>query len=107
MYLYDVEDDDEQLTKEMIVKYFNNKVEGYKQQDKKGNRHINEKTYVGPTWCIEKSKGCCEKCGVKFEIELNNCKLTSYFTAQRLDNNFAHTIDNCQAWCVYCNCSAC
>ena len=41
-----------------------------------------------------------------FEIETTKGKLCSNCTGQRIDNALSHTVDNCIAWCLYCNCSA-
>ena len=75
-------------------------------QDKKCKREINEENYVDVEWCMSRLKGSCGKCGCKFEIEREKGQISSNFTAQRQDNLFAHTKDNCDSWCVYCNCSS-
>ena len=45
--------------------------------------------------------------GVKFEFETVGGQLCSNFTAQRVENGISHHIDNLEAYCRYCNCSAC
>jgi hypothetical protein len=32
-------------------------------------------------------------------------KMTINFTAQRIDNEFGHSVDNCEPWCYQCKCS--
>ena len=43
---------------------------------------------------------------VCFFIEMKAGKLSTNFTAQRLDNTLCHSVDNCTPYCKYCNCSA-
>ena len=97
---------EKEMDKKMIMDYFENKVEGYKQQDRKANREISNDMYIDEMWCLKRMKGNCQKCGVKFEFSTKKGKLCSNFTAQRVDNELCHSVDNCIAWCKYCNCSA-
>ena len=94
------------MQKNLIVGYFKNKVEGYKRQDKVAGREIDEEHYISEQWCLNHFHGCCAHCGVKFYIEMKAGKLSTNFTAQRLDCSVAHTLDNIEPWCKYCNCSA-
>ncbi len=96
-----------ELSKEIIKQYFQNKIEGYKYQDRKAGRELDKEDYIDVKWCVEKLKnGHCHKCGVSFDFEVKGSKISSNFTAQRMENSLAHTKDNCQSWCCYCNCSA-
>ena len=74
--------------------------------NRKANREINDDMYIDEMWCLKRMKGNCQKCGVKFEFSTKKGKLCSNFTAQRVCNERSHEIDNCVAFCVYCNCSA-
>ena len=96
----------ERMEKQLLINYLKNKIEGYKRQDLKASRELNEDNYIDVDWCLDRLKGTCQKCGSDFYIEPKNGLLSSNFTAQRLDNLFAHTKDNCQSFCVYCNCSS-
>ena len=98
---------DKEMELNMIKRYFERKIDGYKVQDKRAMRDIDEDNYITTQWCMDRFKGCCGKCGVKFEFETHNGQLSSNFTGQRLENELAHTTDNCESWCKYCNCSAC
>ena len=89
-----------------LKQYFQNKIDGYKQQDKKSQREINDANYVDVDWCMSRLKGCCGKCGCKFNIDKHKGQIRSNFSAQRQDNLHEHTKDNCDAFCVYCNCSS-
>ena len=95
-----------EIHENLLRRYFQNKIDGYKRQDKKSKREINEENYIDVEWCMSRLKGCCGKCGCKFEIERVKGQISSNFSAQRQDNLHAHTKDNCDSWCVYCNCSA-
>ena len=96
----------ERMEQQLLVNYLKNKIEGYKRQDLKASRELNEDNYIDVDWCLDRLKGTCQKCGVDFYIETKNGLLSSNFTAQRQDNVFSHTKDNCQSFCIYCNCSS-
>ena len=55
-------DYEKQMTKNMIMRYFKNKVENYKLQDRRSHREINEEEYITPEWCLKMFKSRCEKC---------------------------------------------
>ena len=97
---------DEKMEKELLINYLKNKIEGYKKQDMKAGRELNEDNYVDVNFCMERLKGTCQKCGGDFHIEIKKGTLSSNFTCQRVDNDFSHTKDNCVAYCNYCNCSS-
>ena len=97
---------DEKMEKQLLINYLKNKIDGYKKQDLKAGRELNEHNYIDEGWCLDRLKGTCQKCGVDFFIETKKGVLSSNFTAQRQDNAFSHTKDNCQSFCVYCNCSS-
>ena len=97
---------DEEMQKNLIVGYFKNKVEGYKKQDKVAGREIDEENFIDEQWCLNHFHGCCAHCGVKFYIEMKAGKLSTNFTARRLDNTVSHHIYNVEPRCKYFNCSA-
>ena len=99
-------DYEKQMTKNMIMRYFKNKVENYKLQDRRSQRKISEEEYITPEWCLKIFKSRCEKCNTAFNFETRQGKLCSNFTCQRLDNSIAHHIENSTAFCSYCNVSA-
>ena len=99
-------DYEKQMTKNMIMRYFKNKVENYKLQDRRSQRKIREEKYITPEWCLKMFKSRCEKCNTAFNFETKQGKLCSNFTCQRLDSSIAHHIDNSIAFCFYCNVSA-
>ena len=97
---------DEKMEKQLLINYLKNKIDGYKKQDLKAGRELNEKNYVDVNFCMERLRGTCQKCGGDFHIEIKKGALSSNFTCQRVDNEFSHTKDNCVAYCCYCNCSS-
>ena len=97
---------EEKMEQQLLINYFKNKIDGYKKQDLKAGRELNENNYVDVNFCMERLKGTCQKCGGDFHIEIKKGALSSNFTCQRIDNNFSHTKDNCVAYCNYCNCSS-
>ena len=97
---------DEKMEKQLLINYLKNKIDGYKKQDLKAGRDLNEKNYVDVNFCMERLRGTCQKCGGDFHIEIKKGALSSNFTCQRVDNEFSHTKDNCVAYCCYCNCSS-
>ena len=92
-------DYEKQMTKNMIMRYFKNKVENYKLQDRRSQRKISEEEYITPEWCLKMFKSTCEKCNTAFNFETKQGKLCSNFTCQRLDSSIAHHIDNSTAFC--------
>ena len=97
---------DEKMEKQLLINYLKNKIDGYKQQDKKRQTEINEDTYIDVKWCMDRLKGTCGKCGCDFYIEIKKGAMNSNFTCQRVDNLHGHTKDNSVAFCNYCNCSS-
>ena len=97
---------DKQMDKNMIMRYFKNKVEGYRAQDKRSHREIDESKYIDAAWCLRQMRGKCQKCNTPFNFEVKQGKLCSNFSCQRLDNSIVHHTDNSTSFCVYCNCSA-
>ena len=97
---------DEKMEKQLLINYLKKKIDGYKKQDLKAGRELNEKNYVDVNFCMERLRGTCQKCGGDFHIEIKKGALSSNFTCQRVDNEFSHTKDNCVAYCCYCNCSS-
>ena len=104
-------------------KYFESKVYNYLQDVKAGRltrtEQLNkwadgfdyvydydEHKYVNVEWlnnCINKH---CGGCGNKLTLDVDDkFNVSSDITAQRLDNNLLHYIDNIIPMCVSCNCS--
>lgn len=73
------------------------KVQNYKMQDKRAGRVFNNDEYITPQWIMDKyeqqNRECCI-CRCPFEISLDNGKVKSNITVDRIDNNEAHIIGN-------------
>ena len=89
-----------------IEKYFNQKVKQYKSQDIEAGRSINEEDYVNVEWLMSQLKNRCTDCNEPFVVERVDHTLTTNLTANRLNNDKAHYISNCNSMCVMCNCCA-
>ena len=89
-----------------IEKYFNQKVKQYKSQDIEAGRPINEEDYVNVEWLIGQLKNRCTDCNEPFIVERDGHTLTTNLSANRLNNDKAHYISNCNSMCVMCNCCA-
>eukprot|EP00438_Fugacium_kawagutii_P025372 Skav203192 [mRNA] locus=scaffold3430:4676:8188:+ [translate_table: standard] len=106
IYFYKNEKGDTDMFEGLLMNYFKNKVDGYKAQDRKAQRDIDEDEYVDEQFCLNLFKSCCSNCGVQFNIEMRQGRLSSNFTLQRVDNEIPHSKNNCIGYCCYCNSSA-
>lgn len=91
------------LTKNLVGEVYecnNRKIAGYKEQDKRKGRMYVEDEYITADWVnkrLKDKKYRCEYCWkgfVKGKIE---------FEVDRINNNIAHTKENCQILCTSCN----
>ena len=97
---------EQEIVEQKLMNYFKNKIEAYKQQDRKAGRELNLDNYVDVDWCMDRLQSTCGKCGCDFYFETKKGNINSNFSCQRTDNNFSHTKDNCIAYCVDCNCAS-
>ena len=103
VYFFDY-DEAKQEEQEMLD-YLQKKVDRYKQQDRKAKRPISEQNYITKEWlasCIGKS---CNSCGDCLTYSKCNGKVDCNLTAQRVNNEECHHLENLVAYCVYCNTS--
>ena len=101
-YSDDKEDD---FNKQNIISYFNRKIENYKMQDRKAKREIPKEGYVNVQWFMDNVTKNCNYCGCGFTLDLNKGNISTNLSAQRVNNEFSHTLDNIVSYCVRCNCS--
>jgi hypothetical protein len=86
---------------ETMLHYFQRKVVAYRQQDRKAKREVKEEGYITREWlmgCLGKS---CSECGECLTYEHGRSNLT----ANRIDNNVGHELENIVPCCVFCNCA--
>ena len=98
---YRYEEDQEQ--DELLDKLLEAKVEWYKQQDRKANREIEDDNYITVELLKQVYGSSCGNCGDFLTYTINDDKVESNPTAQRLDNNIAHQLDNLIPFCKHCN----
>ena len=103
---YENSEAEQDRVEQQLKTYFKNKIEGYKQQDKRNLREINLDNYVDVDWCMGRLSGTCGKCGCDFYFETKKGNINSNFSCQRVDNAFAHSKDNIIAFCCWCNCAS-
>ena len=92
-----------EISKKEMKLYFKNKVDGYKQQDLKAGRMINEREYIDEEWLMSRIGQWCPECHEPFIFEKVCGYTTSTLTAQRLENEDGHYMDNCICMCAKCN----
>jgi hypothetical protein len=94
----------EKSQKDKIMRYMRQKVEGYKYQDRKGKKAIDEKNYVTAEWLYgQLGKSCHNNCSDCLVASVVNGTVECNLTAQRLNNDIAHHMDNVIPFCVECN----
>ena len=93
--------------------YFDLKIKNYIQQDiiasriTKDNDNLYYKgclinNYIDSNW-IKEQKQKCVICNENFVYELEDGKIISNMSVDRIKNDLPHTNSNCQMCCVYCN----
>ena len=98
----------ERLSVSRLKRYFNDKVKGYIIQDDNKSRKYDASEYITGDWIHEQYTKCheCLTCHAVYDIDFNeDYNMTSNITVDRINNDLAHTIDNCQLMCLHCNVS--
>ena len=103
VYFYDY--DEEEMKEGEMLTYFRSKVAHYKTQDRRAKRLIRDEDYVSPEWLREQVGKACKSCGDCLVYSKSHGKVECNITAQRLNNNDAHHLDNICGYCVDCNTS--
>ena len=91
--------------KDLIIKELKNKINGYKNQDKKRNI-LNEEKLIKLDELVEKlliSKFKCYYCKCKCLLMYNNVREKKQWTLDRLDNDIGHYNSNVVISCLECN----
>ena len=60
----------ERMEKQLLINYLKNKIEGYKRQDLKAPRELNEDNYIDVDWCLDRLKGTCQNAQLIFTLNL-------------------------------------
>ena len=74
-------------------------------QDKVGHREIC-KDYIINDWCVDNLGSTCHicRCQLLYTIHANGA-VTSNITADIVNNNISHSLNNCKMCCGICNAS--
>jgi len=89
----------------LLNKYFHQKVNQYVEQDKKAKRNIDMTNYINVEWLHQNINKGCVRCSNPFNLSFTKCSVKSDISANRIDNELAHTIHNLEPMCVSWNCS--
>ena len=102
-FIYDEREDKDE---DKLNGFLERKVEGYRAQDRRANRAIEPKNYITVGWLMKAFGSCCGNCGdVLTYTTDDDGKIETTLTAQRLNNEAAHTIGNILPYCKWCNCA--
>ena len=72
---YRNKDFDKVMEENMFKRYFENKIEGYKNQDRKAGREINEDKYIDVEWCLNRMKGTYQNCNTWFDFKRHHGRI--------------------------------
>ena len=78
------------------------KVENYKKQDPKARRELPQ-NFIAPEWFNEQFGKTCPGCGDCLRFDIIGGRVDSNLTADRLDNDECHHLNNITPSCVTCN----
>ena len=94
------------LEKGRIKRYLEDKVLGYKRQDKNAGRCFKKNDFITADWIAdehERVKERCDGCGDPFEFVVAEGNVTTNLTVDRIDNSKAHIKSNSCLKCLDCN----
>jgi len=86
----------------VLDKYLDKKVENYKKQDREHGREI-PSDFVTRDWLKAQFGKVCSDCGDCLRFDIQGGRVESNLTADRLDNDEAHHLNNIVPLCVSCN----
>ena len=86
----------------VLDKYLSKKVDNYKKQDLQHKRVITD-NYVTGKWLKGHFGKVCHDCGDCFRFDIKDGRVESNLTADRVDNDECHHINNIVPLCVTCN----
>ena len=101
---YKYDRDNRDFSKEMVERYFDNKILKYKEQDDKAGRDI-EGEYVDKGFLTNMMNTHCQNCNEVLTVYFEDGKVVSNISCQRVNNDIGHFKDNCIGFCVQCNCA--
>jgi hypothetical protein len=84
------------------------KINNHKREDRLKGREFTEETYITPLWVAERLIRCdnrCEICQKELKIAGYEGSDTDQISVDRINNDLAHLVSNCQITCLHCNVS--
>jgi hypothetical protein len=103
IYFYDYVEPE--LNHNLIIAYFNGKISGYKSQDNAAGRLISKEFYVTAEKLESFANRKCFNCRTHLYLDFKDGNTITNITADRIDNDIAHQLDNIRPCCRSCNCS--
>ena len=105
VYVYRYNNDkDDNFDNNLLRSYFDKTKVNYKIQDKLGHREIC-KDYINSDCFFDNLGATCDICKCELIYHTYNGGITSNITADRINNNICHSLNNCKICCVRCNAS--
>jgi hypothetical protein len=95
-------DSEEPWDQEAFDRYLNQKVENYKKQDLSHGRRVTS-NFVTTAWLKEQFGKTCPGCGDCLRFDVRGGRVDSNLTADRLDNDECHHLNNITPCCITCN----
>lgn len=104
-HIYFLEEDISEMQGTARDRLLKDMVRGYKEQDKKKDRAYVEEEFVHPDWISGKLRACGGKCRLCGEHMVLEKGAKHKVTVNRLNNDLAHVMENCELLCKACNCA--
>ena len=86
----------------VLDKYLSKKVDVYKKQDIQRKRVLTD-NYVTGEWLKGQVGKVCHDCGDRLRFDIKDGRVEPNLTADRVDNDECHHINNIVPLCVTCN----
>jgi hypothetical protein len=84
--------------------YLKKKINGYVEQDKNANREISKDNYITVDWLSNAIGKRCSRCQDILSYEVSSFyNVRCNLTADRIDNDIGHELDNIKPMCVQCS----
>ena len=85
-----------------LDKYLSKKVDNYIKEDHRRERPIND-NYITSDWLKGQFGKVCHDCGDCLRFDINDGRVDSNLSADRVDNSECHHLKNITPMCVSCN----
>ena len=96
----------EEFDQSRLKTYLKKKIDGYYDQDKRAKREISKYTYITVDLLCNAIGKRCTRCQDILSYEVSTTyNVKCNLTADRIDNDIGHELDNITPMCVTCNTS--